>query len=104
MSVFAAAVDAMFADATMARDALYRAGGTGAGVTVRVIRRAPDEIGRFGEARFVAETMFLDLRVSEAPGLAVGDTLEIDGEVLEVRSEPVRDRERLVWTVEGRVL
>lgn len=104
MSAFAAGIDAIFADPNMAKSALYRAGGAGAGVPVRVIFRAPDRIANWGEGRFVTDTVFLDVRVSEAPALAAGDTFEIDGETFEVRSDPVRDRERLVWAAEVREL
>lgn len=104
MNAFAAAIDLLFEDPNMAVDALYRAGGAGSGTPVRVIRKAPDQLANFGDSRFVTDTLTLDVRVSEVPGLAVGDTLEINGETFEVRSEPVRDRERLVWSTEGRPL
>jgi hypothetical protein len=104
MNAFAASIDLLFEDPNMAVDALYRAGGKGSGTLVRVIRKAPDQLANFGDSRFVTDTLTLDLRVSEVPALAKGDTLEIAGELFEVRSEPVRDRERLVWSVEGRTL
>jgi len=88
----------------MAVDALYRAGGEGSGTPVRVIRKAPDQLANFGDSRFVTDTLTLDVRVAEVPGLATGDTLEIAGELFEVRSGPIRDRERLVWSTEGRPL
>ena len=102
MSAFAAATYTLFEDANLGVDALYFAGGVGEGVPVRVIRRSPDRIVSFGEGRFVADTLIIDVRVAEAPGLAQGDTFEIAGEVLEVRSAPVRDGERLVWSAEAR--
>jgi len=40
--------------------------------------------------------------VAEAAGIAEGDTLEVDGEVLVVQGVPLRDAARLVWTVEAR--
>lgn len=102
MNVFADSVGRIFGDPNIAADALYRVGGAGAGVPVRVIRRAPDRIVSFGEGRFVADTLIIDVRVAEAPGLAQGDTFEVAGEVFEVRSAPVRDGERLVWSAEAR--
>ncbi len=104
MNAFAAAIDVMFEDPNMAVDALYRSGGEGPGMLVRAIRKSPDQTANFGDGRFVTDTMTLDLRVAEAPGLAKGDTIEIDGDVFELRSEPVRDRERLVWSAEARPL
>jgi len=50
----------------------------------------------------VTPVALVDLRVSEAPTIAAGDTIEIDGDILLVQGEPVRDAERLIWTVEGR--
>ena len=104
MNAFAASIDLLFEDPNMAVDALHRASGAGSGTPVRVIRKAPDELSNFGEGRFVTDTLTLDLRVSEVPVLEKGDTLEIAGELCELRSEPMRDRERLVWTTEGRLL
>lgn len=104
MNAFAAGIDAIFRDPNMAKDALYRAAGGGAGVPVRVIFRAPDRIANWNEGRFVTDTIFIDVRVSDVPELAPGDTFEIGGELFEVRSEPVRDRERLCWAAEVRAL
>lgn len=104
MTAFAAAIDVLFEDPNIGIDAIYRAGGEGTGTPVRVIRKAPDQMTNFAESRFVTDTFVIDLRVAEVPGLAVGDTIEINGETFEVRSEPMRDPERLVWSTEGRVL
>lgn len=104
MSAFAAAIDAIFEDPNMAFDALYRVGGGGAGVPVRVIRRAPDDTTTFNTGRFVVETILLDVRTSEAPALAKGDTLErvSDGARFAVMSDPQKDSEQLVWRAEAR--
>jgi hypothetical protein len=102
MSIFAEAIDDLFADPNLARDAVWRAGGTGAPVTVRIVLRQPDRIGGFGETRLLAATTVIEVRTVEAPELAEGDVFEIDGEAFVVQGEPVRDSERLVWTVELR--
>ncbi len=104
MSIFAAAIDALFADPHMAQDALWRVGGAGGGVAIRVMRRAADDTASFNGGRFVVDTVLFDLRVSEAPELAAGDTLEVAGELFEIAGEPVRDRERLVWQAEARAV
>lgn len=104
MNAFAAAIDVMFEDANMALDALYRAGGAGTGVPVRVIRRAPDRFANFGEGRFVTDTILIDVRTSQIAALSRGDTFEIAAALFEVRSEPVRDSERLIWAAEAREL
>ncbi len=102
MSVFALAVDVLFEDPNLALDALWRAGGAGAGVAARVMRRAPDDTVPWREARLVVDTVFFDLRVAEAPALAAGDTLEVEGVIYLVQGEPTRDAERLIWTVGAR--
>ena len=77
MSAFAAAVDTLFADPNIGRDAVYIADG-GAPVLVRAVARRADAVTE------------------------LGDRIEIDGEAFLVQGEPLRDRERLVWTVELR--
>ena len=101
MMAFAAALDALFVDGNIARDAVYIVEG-GAPVPVRVVMRRADDITGFGEARLWSETTRLDLRVAEVPAPRPGDRIEIDGEAYHIQGEPIRDRERLVWTVDLR--
>ncbi len=49
-----------------------------------------------------SETTRIDLRVAEVANPRPGDRIEIDGEAFLIQGEPVRDRERLVWTVDLR--
>ena len=101
MSAFAAAVDVLFADPNIGKDAVYTPEG-GTPVPVRIIARRADEVTGFGEARLWSETTRIDLRVAEVPNPRPGDRIEIDGDAFLVQGEPVRDAERLIWTVEGR--
>jgi hypothetical protein len=101
MSAFAAAVGALFADPNIGRDAVYFAEG-GAPVLVRVVARRADASISFGDARLWSETTRIDLRVAEVPAPRPGDRIEIDGDAFLIHCEPVRDRERLVWTVDLR--
>ena len=101
MSVFAAAIDTLFADPNLARDAVYIPA-TGAPRLVRVVTRRADELTSFGQARLWSETTRIDLRVAEVPNPRPGDRIELDGEAFLIQGEPVRDRERLVWTVDLR--
>ena len=100
-SAFAATLDALFADAHLARDVVYTAEG-GAPSLVRAILRRPDDVNGFGEARIWSETTRLDLRLVEVASPRPGDRIEIDSEAFLIQGEPVRDRERLVWTVDLR--
>ena len=101
MTAFAAVVDALFADPNIGREAVYTSDG-GAPVLVRVVARQADAITDFGDARLWSETTRIDLRITEGLAPRPGDRLEIDGDVFLIQGEPVRDRERLVWTVDLR--
>ena len=102
MSAFAAATDVLFADPHLARDAVYRPGGVGDGIPVRVMRRQPDRIEGFGETRIASSTTVLDVRVSEVPEPAAGDTVELDGRSVVVQGTPILDAEGLVYTLDTR--
>ena len=101
MSVFIAAIDNVFCDPSIARDAVYIADG-GTPVLVRVVMRRADELTDFGAARVWSETTRVDLRVSEAPNPRPGERIEINSEAFVIQGEPARDRERLVWTLDLR--
>ena len=98
MSIFAAAIDNLFTDPNIARDATFIADG-GTPVLIRVVTRRADEVTSFGDARLWSETTRVDLRASEVANPHTGDRIEIEGEAFLIQGEPVRDRERLVWTV-----
>ena len=104
MTAFATAATTLFRDPNIAVDAIYRPGGIGVGVPVRVILAAPDRLAQFGEGRFVTDTFGLDVAIAEAPDLAEGDTFEIEGTLYTIRSAPIRDADRLIWTAEAREL
>jgi hypothetical protein len=101
MTAFAVAIDALFADGHLGRDVVYTADG-GAPALVRAILRRPDDVTGFGDARLWSETTRIDLRVAEVANPRPGDRIEIDGDAFLIQGEPVRDRERLVWTVDLR--
>jgi hypothetical protein len=101
MSAFSAALDALFGDPNLAHAATYEPA-DGDSFPVRVIARRADSITEFGGGRLWSETTRLDLRVAEVASPRPGDRIVIDGEAFVVQGEPVRDRERLVWTLEVR--
>ena len=101
MSAFAAAVGALFADPNIGRDAVYIVDG-GVPVPVRIVARRADTITDFGDARLWSETTRVDLRVAEVVSPHPGDRVEIDGDAFLIQGEPVRDLERLVWTLDLR--
>ncbi|NEX45462.1 head-tail joining protein [Pseudotabrizicola algicola] len=101
MSALAIALDALFADPNVGRDAVYIADG-GAPVLVRTVARRADAVTDFGDTRIWSETTRIDLRMAEVSAPRPGDRIEIEGDAFLIEGEPVRDRERLVWTVDLR--
>ena len=101
MTAFAGLVDRLFADPSLGRDATWEPA-EGEPVSIRVVARRADAITEFGGARLWSETTRLDVRVAGVPDPRPGDRIVLDGEAFVVQGEPVRDRERLVWTLEVR--
>ncbi|MGX6647847.1 head-tail joining protein [Maricaulaceae bacterium MS644] len=100
-SAFASALNALFADPNIGRDAVFIADG-GTPALVRTVARRADVVSDFGDARLWSEATRIDLRVAEVANPRPGDRIEINGEAFLIQGEPVRDRERLVWTVDLR--
>jgi hypothetical protein len=98
---FGAAIDTIFRDANVAADALWRAGGAGAGIAVRIVRKSPDQVVGFGNNRAVVVTVLIDVRASEVASPASGDTVEIDTNLFDIIGTPTRDSLGLVWTCEA---
>ena len=96
---FENALALLFADPNIGVEAIYTSDG-GAPVVVRAVVRRPDEVTNFSDARLWSETARVDLRVTEVPNPRPGDRIEIGGDAFIIQGEPVRDRERLVWTVD----
>ena len=101
MTAFAGLVDRLFADPNVGRDATWEPA-VGEPVAVRVVARRADAVTEFGGGRLWSETMRLDIRVAEVANPRPGDRIVVAGEAFVVQGEPVRDRERLVWTIEVR--
>lgn len=97
MSAFDAGMDVFFLDPHLGVDAIYRQGGTAALMTVRGIRRRPDESPVYGEMRLKAAGEMLDLRMSEVPAPADGDTLALAGITYRIQGAPEMDEHRLTW-------
>lgn len=102
MNVFAAAMDRIYANPSMAVAAVWISATTSEERPIRVIRRAPDRITEFGAGRFVSDTMMVDVPVSYLPDPRPGDLIIINAESSTIQGEPIRDRERLVWTLDLR--
>lgn len=95
----AADVLAIFDD-VLGVDATYTPDG-GDPVAVRVIpSQADGEMSFNGGALRVSGNVF-QVPVAQAPALAAGDTLVVDGVTYTVRGAPARDARRLIWTCEA---
>ena len=101
-SVFADAIDALFADPNIACDAVWRPGGVGDGEPVRVIARRPDTEVAFGDIAVHTATAVFEVRVSEVQDPAADDTITFNDETFIVQGEPMRDADRLIWVVDTR--
>jgi hypothetical protein len=101
MTAFALAVDALFADPNLGREAVYQPA-DGDPLPVRVIARRADAITDFGAARLWSDSTRFDLRVSEVATPRAGDRLVLSGETFVIQGEPARDGERLIWTLDVR--
>lgn len=110
MSTFALAVDAMFNDPNMAEDAIWRAGGSGEGLPVRIRYRSPEAIVGLQGNQFDLIATLIEVRLSEVAEPAKGDIVDILDEEGAVR-ETVQvtglsriDARKLVRTCEVTVL
>lgn len=101
MTVFAQAIDDLFADPNLAADAVFLPEG-GEPAPIRIIARRPDRAVEFGDARLHAETAVFEVRATEVPNPRPGDRLDVGGEMFVIQGEPIRDSERLVWTLDTR--
>lgn len=101
MTVFAQALEAIFADPNISMEAIYTAEG-GASKLVRIVARRADAVASFGEARLWSEATRVDLRVADVTEPRPGDRVAIGDEAFLVQGEPVRDSERLLWTLDLR--
>jgi len=102
MTVFAAAMDRIFTHPSMAIAALWISATTFEERPIRVIRRAPDRITEFGAGRFVSDTTTVDVRLSDLPDPGPADLIVIGTDSFAIQGEPVRDRERLIWSLDLR--
>ena len=101
IDAFASAIDAHFADPNIGGDALWKAGGVGAGVAVRIIRKSPDRMAEFGDGRAVLPTIGIDIRRSQAATITEGDLILIGAETYRIIGEPTGDSLGLVSACEA---
>lgn len=106
MTVFADAIDAIYADDNMAVDASYTPAATGAAVDVRLLRREPGEAEmQYQSKRFATGSgggHLWSVRAAEVTPVA-GDSFVVDDTTYEVQGTPEAvGSDRLEWTFEAR--
>jgi hypothetical protein len=98
MSAFDGAMAALLADPHLGVDALYRAGGTGNPVALRVLRTSPDRIASGFDTEIISASDILSVPISLLPDLALGDSFAIGADLLTV-SHATRDGSGTAWRV-----
>lgn len=96
---FDLATSALFADPNLSVEIWHR-DMSGFFTRTRGILRQPDEITEFGAARLLSDTTRIDIRVADIANPRPDEQILIGEEMFLVQGEPVRDRERLIWTVD----
>lgn len=98
MGVFDDALAVLTADPNLGVAATYRAGGTGAPVSLRVLRSSPDRVTSAFDTALLQATDVLTVGIAVLPALAAGDTFAIGAELLTVESAE-RDAAGVAWRV-----
>jgi hypothetical protein len=98
MSAFDTAMASLIADAHLGVDAQYRQGGTGAPISLRVLRSSPDRMADAFGTEVISASDILSLAIATPPDITAGDTFSISGEVLTVRHAE-RDATGTAWRV-----
>ena len=99
MSAFDNALAALHKDPNLSRSALYRAGGAGAGVSVRLIWGEPKKEEDFAQTGVVQKDIKADVRLADVADPKAGDTIEIGGNLYTVATAPTKDTEGLTATL-----
>lgn len=99
MQAFRDAIRIIFADENMTVPAVWKPKGESRTVNLRAFRRSPDVLSQFGESALVSDQTVMDVMVEDAPTIGKGDLLIAENEWFLVQSEPIRERQRLVWTL-----
>ena len=102
MSVFDTAVQAFFRDPNITEGAIWRTGGLGAGLAIRIIRTRPQAEFDVGGVKLVQDPVLFDVPAGMAPTVAENDTIEAGGDLFKIQSPPVRSMDGRIWRVDVR--
>ena len=98
MSAFGDAMASLIADPHLGCDAEYREGGTGAPVSLRVLRSSPDRMADAFGTEVISASDILSLAIATLPDIAPGDSFAIGADLLTVRHAE-RDATGTAWRI-----
>ncbi len=98
MNAFADAMAALVADPNLGVEAVYRQGGTGPAIAVRVLRSSPDRVGDAFGTEILSATDILSVTIATLPDLAAGDSFALGPDLLTV-THAERDASGTAWRV-----
>lgn len=103
MTAFADALGVLFSDPNISLAATWKVGGVGAGVSVRIVLKQPDQTINFGVSHVVVPTSVVDVRKSDVAQPKRGDTVVViaTGATYEITAPPMLDTLHLVWTCDA---
>jgi hypothetical protein len=98
VTAFDAALAVLAADPNLGTNATYRAGGTGAGVPLRVLRSSPDRVADAFGTGILQATDILTVPLAALPAIEPGDSFTLGADLLTVDSAE-RDAAGVAWRV-----
>jgi hypothetical protein len=99
MTAFSIAIQTLFNDRNVSRDAFFLPL-MGSNKAVRIITRAPDIYQNIGQSVIETPSLVLEVQVADCPSIVPGDQFMVDGITYSVQGVPRRDSEHLVWQVD----
>ena len=96
MNAFADAMTALVADPNLGAEAVYRQGGAGAPITLRVLRSSPDRVADAFGTEILSATDILSVAIAVLPDLAAGDSFVLGPDLLTV-THAERDASGTAW-------
>ncbi len=98
MSAFTDAMATLVADPNLGTEAVYRQGGTGPAVPVRVLRSSPDRVADAFGTEILSATDILSVAIALLPGVAAGDSFVLGPDLLTV-THAEHDASGTAWRV-----
>jgi len=98
VNAFDAAMAALVTDPNLGVEAVYRQGGIGAPISLRVLRSSPDRVGDAFGTEILSATDILSVAIAGLPDLAAGDRFALGPDLLTV-THAERDATGTAWRV-----